>query len=78
MAMFLHTMASKYGKLPSELLRDANTVDVKVFDTAVKYENYLREKQSTGREPAPRYSTDQLQAMMNSVKGMNSENKTKR
>lgn len=61
-------MAHKYGLLPSELLSRANTLDIKVFDVAIKYEAYSRKKAETGQEPAPKLSQDQLQAMMNRVK----------
>lgn len=67
--MLLHTMACKYGMLPSELLRRGDTLDLKVFDTALKYENYVREKHETGKEPAPKLTQAQMQEMVERVKG---------
>lgn len=43
-------------------------MDVHVFDVAQSYQDYVRTKAETGREPAPRLSQDQLQEMMNKVK----------
>ena len=65
----LDALGHRYGLLPSELLRRGDTMDVHVFDVAQSYQDYVRTKAETGREPAPRLSQDQLQEMMNKVKG---------
>lgn len=64
----LDSMAQRYGKLPSELLRSADTVDLHVFDLSIAYQEYARIKAETGREPPPKLSQQQLQAMMDRVK----------
>jgi hypothetical protein len=42
-------MAERYGILPSVLLRDATTIDLFVFDTAVSYAN-LQQRRSAGEK----------------------------
>tara|TARA_R110000803_G_scaffold135387_2_gene202395 strand:+ start:578 stop:796 length:219 start_codon:yes stop_codon:yes gene_type:complete len=44
MAITVDAMAERYGKLPSEVLRDASTVDLIVFDVAVSYRNHHQNK----------------------------------
>jgi|TARA_R110000744_G_C19236301_1_gene548737 hypothetical protein len=44
MAITVDAMAERYGKLPSEVLRDASTVDLIVFDVAVSYRNHNQNK----------------------------------
>lgn len=41
----LDSMAKRYGMLPSQVLKEATTQDVYVFDMALSYERYAREKQ---------------------------------
>ncbi len=65
----LDALSQRYGLLPSELLRRGDTMDVHVLDVAQSYQDYVRTKAETGREPAPRLSQDQLQEMMSKVKG---------
>lgn len=42
-------MAERYGKLPSELIEHATTVDLFVYDTSVSYRNLL-ERRSRGEK----------------------------
>lgn len=42
-------MAERYGKLPSELLEKATTIDLFVYDTSVSYRNLL-ERRSRGEK----------------------------
>ena len=37
-------MAYRYGMLPSQVLSQATTQDVYIFDVSVSYDNYLQEK----------------------------------
>jgi hypothetical protein len=37
-------LGQRYGKLPSELLRTADSFDLMVFDVAVSYEEYRNKK----------------------------------
>lgn len=48
MIVAVDAMAKRYGKLPSEILATASTLDLVVLDAALTYENYLQEKQSKG------------------------------
>ncbi len=41
-------LGQRYGKLPSEVLRTADSFDVMVFDVAVTYEEYRNKKQNKG------------------------------
>jgi hypothetical protein len=58
-------MAQRYSKLPSEVLRNATTVDFKIMDIADSYTRYLREKQENGdKPPAPKFTDQQLEDML--------------
>ena len=48
MIVAVDAMAKRYGKLPSEILASASTLDLVVLDAALTYENYLQEKQNKG------------------------------
>lgn len=59
----LHNLAESYKLLPSEALGRANTFDLYVLDTHLKYNNYLRNKeQDNGGAPKLKknYSQDEL------------------
>ena len=61
-------MAQRYGKLPSQILGQADTFDLMVFDVAMTYqaaENSRRNKQAM---PTKAYDQSQLQEIMNRVK----------
>jgi hypothetical protein len=45
----LDQMAERYGKLPSEVIQNASTVDLFVYDTGVSYRNLL-ERRSRGEK----------------------------
>ena len=44
MVMLIDTLGERYGKLPSEVIRQATTFDVFVADTAIAYRNAQMEK----------------------------------
>lgn len=67
MAITVDAMAERYGKLPSEVLRDASTVDLIVFDVAVSYRNH-KEKQSKGQIDTNDYSQTDLEERMGRVR----------
>ena len=48
MIMLIDTLGERYGKLPSEVIRVANTFDVFVADTAIGYRNAQQEKAMNG------------------------------
>ena len=63
-------LGKRYGMLPSEVLERSNTFDLYIMDAAMTFENYHHKKQmNNGREPMQDYTTDELQNMMNKVKG---------
>lgn len=41
-------LGQRYGKLPSEVLRTADSFDLMVFDVAVSYEEYRNKKHNKG------------------------------
>jgi len=59
--------------LPSKYLAEGNTIDIFCAEIAIGYESYLNDKfkaQQEGKPPTPaKYTTDELQSMMDSVKG---------
>lgn len=68
----LDFVAKRYGKLPSQVLREGSSLDVECGELAVAFENYLNEKHRAEAEgkPAPvKYSQQDLQAMMDAVRG---------
>lgn len=48
MIMLIDTLGERYGKLPSEIIRQANTFDVFIADTAIGYRNAAQEKAMNG------------------------------
>ena len=58
--MMLDALAERYGKLPSEVLERASTLDLWVYDTAISYRNYTHDKQA-GNISQPIPTTEDLQ-----------------
>ena len=59
-------LARRYGKLPSEILINSNTMDLYIMDVAMSFEKYHNDKiQSNGKEPLPNYSTEELLDIFN-------------
>lgn len=56
-------MAERYGMLPTALLREASTVDLIIFDTALSYRNYQHSK-SKGNIPKESVKQDELERRM--------------
>jgi len=46
-------MAERYGKLPSELLEKATTIDLFVYDTSVSYRNLLERRARGEKDEIP-------------------------
>lgn len=63
----LDSMAQRYGKLPTEMLRQGDSFDIMVFDVAVTYEHYIRNKENKQVDQSM-YSQEDLQAKMDSVR----------
>ncbi len=60
-------MAERYGMLPSQILREATTIDLIYFDTAISYHNY-KNSQDKGKIPKDSVSQEDLQRRMEQVK----------
>ena len=59
--MQIDGLAKRYGKLPSEILKDANTFDLYIIDAALTYEQYHHNKAiNKGQEPVENYSNEDL------------------
>ena len=62
----LDSLAERYGILPSQLLKDADTLDLFVFDTAITYHNYKANKENS--KPEDRFDTSTLEKMVGQVR----------
>jgi len=63
-------MARRYSKLPSEILREADSFDVMVMDVAHTYESWLQAKQDkTGKSVEQFMDQRQMQEHFNKVTG---------
>jgi hypothetical protein len=73
----IDAISKRYGILPSQLLREADTLDVHVINTATAWEQYQAEKAQTGRGVAstPTIPVEKLQQMMDKVKRKKHGNK---
>ena len=69
MALTVDAMAERYGKLPTEILRDASTVDLIIFDVALSYKNHQQRKQQNGgKTEAQDISLEEMQKAWERVK----------
>jgi len=67
----LDALAQRYGCLPSEVVRNSDTLDLHVLDVARSWENYQREQQDArqnGRPGVPDIPVNTLVEMMERVK----------
>lgn len=59
--MQIDGLAKRYGKLPSEILREANTFDLYIIDAALTFEQYHHKKaMNKGQDPIDHYTTEDL------------------
>ena len=70
MTLTVDAMAERYGKLPSEVLQNASTVDLIVFDVALSYRNH-KQKKSKGEVDTSDYSQEDLEERMDRVRKKN-------
>lgn len=61
-------MGKRYGKLPSEILREADSFDIMVMDVANTYENYQNAKQNN-KDVSKFVDQSELEAYHNKVTG---------
>ena len=70
--LLVDSLATRYYKLPSEIIRSSDTIDVLVMDAAVSWSRYMEDQQQAkrdGRPPAPQIPVNKLQEMMREAKG---------
>jgi len=70
MALAVDAMAERYGKLPTEVLRNASTVDLIIFDVALSYRNHQQRK-ARGEVDHTSYSQEDLRQAMDRVRSKN-------
>jgi hypothetical protein len=76
--MQIDGLAKRYGKLPNEILREANTFDLYIIDAAMTYEQYHHKKaMNKGQDPIDHYTTDDLLKIYNKGKENNGPRNTK-
>ena len=62
-------IGKRYGLLPSEVLRRADTFDLYVLDEAMTFEQYHHKKaMNGGKDPIPDYTQDELMTIMKKAK----------
>ena len=69
MLLMFDTLAKRYGKLPSEILRTADSFDIMIMDVALTYERYLNDK-AKGKPTARTedFTQDELKSIMEKSK----------
>jgi len=58
--MQIDGIGKRYGLLPSQVIKDADTFDLYIMDAAMSFEQYHQKKQIDGKAPIPNYTEDQL------------------
>lgn len=62
-------LGKRYGLLPSEVIKRADTFDLYVLDAALTFEQYHHKKaMNGGKDPIPDYTQDELMAIMKKAK----------
>ncbi len=65
--MLLDTLATRYSKLPSQVIVEGDSFDLMVMDVALTYEKYQRDKEG-GNIDTGMYDMDALQQAANKAK----------
>lgn len=69
----LDTIGERYGLLPSEVMRRANTFDMFIVQTAINYRNLLQDRVNAGGKPHERrpdeYTEDDLLKILKETNG---------
>lgn len=67
--MQIDGIGKRYGLLPSEVLKKADTFDLYILDAALTFEQYHHKKaMNNGKTPTPDYTTKELLEMLDKVK----------
>lgn len=69
----LDFLAKRYGKLPSEVMKFGDSLDMRCAVVSTGYESYLNKKEQNNESDNPThgYSKQQLQEMINKVRARN-------
>jgi len=69
--MLIDTLGERYGVLPSEVIRRANTFDVFVADTAIGFRNMQQDRAMNASKPVDpaSYDQDELLKMIKESRG---------
>jgi len=63
----IDTIGKRYGILPSDVLRRADTFDLYIMDTALSFEKYHKDKQNNnGIGPIPDLTPEELMKIKDS------------
>lgn len=71
MIMLIDTLGERYGVLPSEVIRRANTFDVFVADTAIGFRNMQQDRAMNAGKPVDpsSYKQEDLLQMIKDTRG---------
>lgn len=69
----LDALGERYGMLPSDVLSKANTFDLNVYDSVIKYHNKQSRKASGDYNINDDYTQDELQSIMDKHRGNKSK-----
>jgi len=59
-------IGKRYGMLPSQVIREADTFDLYIMDASMSFEYYHNKKSNNGgKAPVPDYSPDELLDIFN-------------
>ena len=77
--LLIDTLATRYHLLPSEVMGRGDTVDVYVMETALAYQQYLRDKADAKANnrplPPPNIPINKLEEMIQRVRSRHNEGK---
>jgi hypothetical protein len=64
--MRLDGISKRYGMLPSQVIQQADTLDLYIMDVAMTFENYYKKKANMkpGQTPLPDATTEELQEIL--------------
>jgi hypothetical protein len=68
MLLTIDNLAKRYGRLPSEVLAQANTFDLHVLDVSTKFQNHLHDREQ-GKTKGGQPSQQELIRMMQVARG---------
>lgn len=73
----LDFVGKRYGKLPTEVLRNGSSLDIKIANFAMQYENYLSKSANNKEEPGSELTEDDMSKMLELAKAAKNVKKDK-